>query len=541
MPRNVNPRPQFFDDAGDPLISGKMFYFESGTSTPKTTFADVNLSIANTHPVVLTADGRLPNVFFDGTARMKLTNSADVQIWDVDPVGGENIGGNFEAWNPLVIYSINDIVEGSDGNFYISFTNGNVGNDPVSSPAFWEQSAFIRVWNTNVTYAIGDTVKASDNNFYTSLVAANQGNDPTVSPTEWGPPFTAVGTVNSGDAVTVDNTDPLNPIIDLDISKETTVVAAAGDLLVIDDVSDASNVKKVTAQTISDLAPQGDMTAAVYDPAGIAEQLVGLVAAQTLTNKTLTAPVIATISNTGVLTLPASTDTLTGKATTDVLTNKTIDADGTGNVITNIGSSEVKSEIITGQTEVVVAAGDSLIFSDVDDSGNLKRDTIQGILDLVPAALTATLDTIQTVSGTNIAFTSPISNPTEILIYYDQVKISGTDSRRIRIGPVAGIETATYVGGGVLAAPGTSAVSATNGFVIPTNNTVYELSGTITLSLIDVANNTWVAEGVLAHANGAVTIQGGSKSLAGPLTQLDNVMSGANTFSSGQINVEWRK
>src|SRR6056300_452560 len=45
---------------------------------------------------------------------------------------------------------------------------------------------------------------------------------------------------------------------------------------------------------------------------------------QTLTNKTLTTPVISTISNTGTLTLPTSTDTLVGRATTDTLTNKTL-------------------------------------------------------------------------------------------------------------------------------------------------------------------------------------------------------------------------
>lgn len=52
--------------------------------------------------------------------------------------------------------------------------------------------------------------------------------------------------------------------------------------------------------------------------------IVGTSDTQTLTNKTLTSPIISTISNTGTLTLPTSTDTLVGKATTDTLTNKTL-------------------------------------------------------------------------------------------------------------------------------------------------------------------------------------------------------------------------
>lgn len=50
---------------------------------------------------------------------------------------------------------------------------------------------------------------------------------------------------------------------------------------------------------------------------------VTLTGTQTLTNKTLTSPVISSISNSGTLTLPTGTHTLVGRATTDTLTNKT--------------------------------------------------------------------------------------------------------------------------------------------------------------------------------------------------------------------------
>jgi len=87
---------------------------------------------------------------------------------------------------------------------------------------------------------------------------------------------------------------------------------------------------------------------------------VDLSTAQTLTNKTLTAPVISTISNTGTITLPTSTDTLVGRATTDTLTNKTIDANGTGNSITNLEVADLASGVLDTDLTSVSASDDTL-------------------------------------------------------------------------------------------------------------------------------------------------------------------------------------
>jgi hypothetical protein len=73
---------------------------------------------------------------------------------------------------------------------------------------------------------------------------------------------------------------------------------------------------------------------------------------ETLTNKTLTAPVISTISNTGTLTLPTSTDTLVGRATTDTLTNKTL----TTPVISSLSSASATALTLqsAGTTAITV-------------------------------------------------------------------------------------------------------------------------------------------------------------------------------------------
>ena len=87
----------------------------------------------------------------------------------------------------------------------------------------------------------------------------------------------------------------------------------------------------------------GVNSSATFPTTGV---IVTEAATETLTNKTLTAPLISSIVNTGTLTLPTSTDTLVGRNTTDTLTNKTL----TSPVITS-GTINGAS-LITGTTSI---------------------------------------------------------------------------------------------------------------------------------------------------------------------------------------------
>lgn len=51
----------FLDNTGQPLAGGLLYTYQAGTSTPLTTYSDYNGIIANTNPIVLGSDGRLPS------------------------------------------------------------------------------------------------------------------------------------------------------------------------------------------------------------------------------------------------------------------------------------------------------------------------------------------------------------------------------------------------------------------------------------------------------------------------------------------------
>ena len=114
-----------------------------------------------------------------------------------------------------------------------------------------------------------------------------------------------------------------------------------------------------------------------------------LTGSQTLTNKTLTTPVISSISNTGTVTLPTATDTLVGRATTDTLTNKTFDANGTGNSLSNVEVADLAASAVVTESEGIGS-----------NDNDTTLPTSAAVKDYVDTQITAEDLDITTDSGT---------------------------------------------------------------------------------------------------------------------------------------------
>lgn len=75
----------FQNSAGAPLIGGKVYTYDAGTNTPRTTYQDAAGTIPNTNPIVLDARGEAV-VFWSGAYKVVLKDASDVTIWSVDNV-----------------------------------------------------------------------------------------------------------------------------------------------------------------------------------------------------------------------------------------------------------------------------------------------------------------------------------------------------------------------------------------------------------------------------------------------------------------------
>jgi hypothetical protein len=82
-------------ESGAVVPGGKLYFFQSATTTPQNTYTDIELTTPHAHPVVADADGVFDPIYFDSTLpnyRVRLTDDDDVQLYQVDDVPSSQAG-----------------------------------------------------------------------------------------------------------------------------------------------------------------------------------------------------------------------------------------------------------------------------------------------------------------------------------------------------------------------------------------------------------------------------------------------------------------
>lgn len=180
MPRFINPNPQFSDKNGSPLAFGSITFYESGTTTFKTTYSDPGLTVPNANPVPLDAAGRAQtDIFYEGDASVILKDSNNGVQWQDDPVSSSN-SSSFPDWNAGTSYQVDDIVK-YEGNFYRAIAPST--NELPTNQEFWSKILQTEEWNPNDTYNT-DALVVRNGIHYISLIDSNT-SDPETASNEW--------------------------------------------------------------------------------------------------------------------------------------------------------------------------------------------------------------------------------------------------------------------------------------------------------------------------------------------------------------------
>lgn len=89
------PKYRALDENGDPLSGAKLYFYIAGTTTPKNTYSNEELSSANANPVVADADGWFGRIYLDDDAeyKVKLTKSDGTTVWEEDEIDPALLGG----------------------------------------------------------------------------------------------------------------------------------------------------------------------------------------------------------------------------------------------------------------------------------------------------------------------------------------------------------------------------------------------------------------------------------------------------------------
>lgn len=154
--RFVMPFVQWINGNGHPYAGAKLFFCRSGTETPLATYSDLELSVANAHPVVADGEGKFPNIYLMPGRRYKviLKSSADATIWSADPVASFGSGSG-DHINVMDFGAVGDGVNDDAPAFQAAFDEQKTSGKPVYAP----KPPVRYLWETKVEWLNNDVTE----------------------------------------------------------------------------------------------------------------------------------------------------------------------------------------------------------------------------------------------------------------------------------------------------------------------------------------------------------------------------------------------